>query len=59
MGVNNGGKGERVLRSIYKGHMNKTKGGCEVGMNRVGGKWRQLYLNNNNKNQKNPNKLKD
>ena len=49
-----GEKGERVFRNMYKGHMEKTKGG------RIkGGKWgwlgwrreewRQLYLNNNKK----------
>ena len=26
MGRDNGGKGERVLRNNYKGHMDKTKG---------------------------------
>ena len=43
---------------MYKGHMDKTKGGWdqgwEVGMAGVGGgveggNWRQLYLNNNKK----------
>ena len=51
-----GGKGGRVFRNIYKGLMDKTKGGWdqgwEVGMTGVGrssggGKWRQWYLNNN------------
>ena len=27
MGGVNGGKGGRVLRNMYKGHMDKTKGG--------------------------------
>ena len=52
-----GRKGERFFTSMYKGHMDKTKGDrikCGnqvwgwlgwVGM--VGGKWRQLYLNSN------------
>ena len=48
----------RVFRNNYKGHMNKTKWGRdpgrEVGMagvvgGMVGGKGRQLYLNNNKK----------
>ena len=46
------GKGGRVFRNIYKGHMDKTKRvqdlEWEVGMAGVGGsggvKWRQLYL---------------
>ena len=49
-----GGKGRKVFRNMYKGHMDKAKGGWdrgwEVGMARVRGvwgKWRQLYLNNN------------
>ena len=51
-----GGKGGRILRNKYKGHMDKTKGGCwnqgsEVGMTgvrgRSGGKFRQLYMKNN------------
>ena len=36
--------------SMYKGHMDKGKVGRfqgERGMGAVGGKWRQLYLNNN------------
>ena len=49
------GKGGSVFRNNYKGHMDKTKEGCnqgrEVGMAGVGGvvegKCRQLYLNNN------------
>ena len=56
-----GGKGGRVFRNIYKGHTDKTKWGWdqgwEVGMAGVGGsgerKWRQLYLNNNKKIEKN------
>ena len=37
-----GGKGGRILRNKYKGHMDKTKGGCwnqgsEVGMAAVRG----------------------
>ena len=52
-----GSKGRRVFRNMYKGHMDKTKGrwdqGWEVEMVGVGGvaggKWRQLYLNNNKK----------
>ena len=56
MGGDNGGEGGRVSRNNYKGHMDKTKGGCnegrEVGMavvggRVVGGKCIQLYLNNN------------
>ena len=51
------GEGERVFRNMYKGHMDKPKGvGSRVGSGGgwggggvVGGKWRQLYLNNNNK----------
>ena len=51
------GKEERVVRNMYKGHINKTKGGVgsSVGIGGVGvegvvwGKWRQLYLNNNKK----------
>ena len=47
--------GERGCRNNYKGHMDKTKRGWnqgrDVGMARVGevvgGKRRQLYLNNN------------
>ena len=38
-----GGKGERVFRNNYKGHMDKTKVGWkqgrEVGMAGVGGEW--------------------
>ena len=50
-----GGKGKGFFRNIYKGHMDKTKGGRFEGR-RWGwlgwGKWwgekcRQLYLNNN------------
>ena len=41
MGGDNGGKGGRVFRNSYKGHMDKTKGewnqGWEVGMAGVGG----------------------
>ena len=50
-----GEKGRRVFRNNCKGHMDKTKAGWnqgrEVGMAEeegvVGGKDRQLYLNNN------------
>ena len=56
-----GGRGRRVFRNNYKGHMDKTNGGWKkrkkVGMAGVGGvvgvKWRQLYLNNNKKRKKN------
>ena len=41
MGGDNGGKGERVFRNNYKGHMDKTtrrwKQGREVGLAGVGG----------------------
>ena len=55
MGGDNGGKGGRVFRNNYKGHMDKTKRewdqGREVAMAGVWGEWggkcRQLYLNNN------------
>ena len=48
-------KEEGLSRNMYKGHMGKDKEGkdrgWEVGMagvgGMVGGKWRQLYLNNN------------
>ena len=52
------GKGGRIFRNIYKGHMDKTKGGWNQrkggkngwGRGRVvGEKCRQLYLNNNKK----------
>ena len=57
MGGDNGGgrgKGGRVFTNMYKGHVDKTKGGqdqgWEVGMagvgEVVGGKWRRLNLNN-------------
>ena len=58
LGRDNGEGGSRkvgkVFRNIYKGHMDRAKGGWdqgwEVGMagvgGVVGGKWRQLYLNN-------------
>ena len=57
MGGNNGEKGGKVFRNNYKGYMDKTKGewnqGREVGIagwrGEMGGKWRQLYLNNNKK----------
>ena len=58
MGGDNGGWEEGYqkggsLRNMYKGHMDKAKGGqdrgWEVGMAGVGGKWRQLYLNNKKK----------
>ena len=51
-----GGKGRRVFRNNYKGHMDKTKGGDGIRGGRwgwlgwegvVGEKGRQLYLNNN------------
>ena len=46
-----------VFRNMYKGHMDKTKGGrirrgrwgCWGGAMWWGGKWRQLYLNSNKK----------
>ena len=49
-----GGKEGRVFRNMYLGHLDKTKKGSDqgwgVGMAKVGemvgGKWRQLYLNN-------------
>ena len=53
-----GGKGGRIFRNSYKGHMDKTKRGGdqggEGGMAGVGGgvvreKCRQLYLNNSKK----------
>ena len=52
--------GEGSSRNMYKGHMDKAKGGWDRGWDverdgegvLVGGKWRQLYLNNNNKNNK-------
>ena len=61
-----GGKGGRVFRNMYKGTMDKTKGGqdegWEVGMTGVGrvvgGKWRQLFLNNSKKVNKNKNYIK-
>ena len=44
-----GGKGWRVFRKNYKGHMDNTKGwwnqGREVGMAGVWGRGRKLYLN--------------
>ena len=52
----NGGKRGRIFRNNYKGHMDKTKWGWKqgrevgiagVGWGVVGGKCRQLYLNNN------------
>ena len=58
VGGNNGGKGGRVFRNNYKGHLDKSKGGGwdqgrEVGITGVGGvmegKCRQLYLNDNKK----------
>ena len=46
-------KGGKRFRNKFKGHMDKTKEGWdqgrEVGMAGAGGKWRQLYLNNDNK----------
>ena len=55
-----GGKQEGLSGNMYKGQMDKAKGGQdrgqEVGMAGVGGngggKWRQLCLNNNKKNKK-------
>ena len=52
-----GGKGGRVVRNMYKGHMDKAKAGRIEGGRWGwlgwggwwGGKWRQLYLNNNKK----------
>ena len=53
-----GRKRGRDFRNNYKGHMDKTKGGVESGEGGgdgwgrgvvVGGKCRQLYLNNNKK----------
>ena len=45
-----GGKGGRVFRNYYKGHMDKTKVGWkevrEVGMAGVGGKWWRLNADN-------------
>ena len=45
MGGDNGGKGGRVFRNYYKGHMDKTKGGwkqgrekCLAGVGGSGGK---------------------
>ena len=59
-------KGEGSSRNMYKGHMDKAKGGQDqgwkVGMGGVGeewwggGKWRQLYLNNFFKKRKKINK---
>ena len=44
------GKEGTVFRNNYKGHMDEIKEGwdqgLEVGMVGVGGKWRQLHLNN-------------
>ena len=37
---------------MYEGHMDKAKGGGRIEVEwggAVGGKWRQLYLNNNEK----------
>ena len=53
-----GRKGEGLLRNMYKGHMDKVKGGrIEGGRQQwvgqggvLGGEWRQLYLNNSKKN---------
>ena len=44
-----GEKGEGLSRNMYKGHMDKAKGGrFEGGAGGRGrGKWRQVYLNNN------------
>ena len=49
MGGRNGRR--RVIRDVYKGHMDKAKGGVglRVGGGVSGGKWKQLYLNNNKK----------
>ena len=52
MGRDNVGKGGRVFSNMYKGHMDKTKGGKIMGRKwvwwglgeMVGGKWTQLYL---------------
>ena len=51
VGGDKGGRGGRVFSNMFKGHMDKIKEqyvqGWEVGMPVVGGKWIQLYLNNN------------
>ena len=55
MGGDNGGKGRRVFRNMYKGHVDKTKGGWkqrrEMGMagvgRVVGDECRRLLLNKN------------
>ena len=57
MGEDNGGEGGRVFRNNYKGHMDKTKEACgsrggrwgwlQLGGEVGGGKYRQLYSNNN------------
>ena len=61
---NGGGEGGRVFKNMYKGHMDKTKEGWDQGWEVemtgeggvVRGKWRQLYLNNNKKEEKGKNK---
>ena len=53
-------EGEGSSRNMYKGHMDKAKGEKDgrwevgwVGQGKVvTGKWRQLYLNNNDNNNK-------
>ena len=51
-----GGKREGFSGTCIKDPWTKPKGGqdrgWEVGMGGVGGKWRQLYLNNNTKKKK-------
>ena len=46
-----GGKGEVSSKNMYKGHMDKAKGGSRCvwlgWVEVVGAKWRQLYLNDN------------
>ena len=50
MGGDNGGKGGRVFRNNYKGHMDKTKGlwkqGRKVGMAGVEGEWWGINADN-------------
>ena len=54
-----GGRGEGSSRNMYKGHVDKVKGGkIKGGGGKAvmgwsgGGKWRQLYLNTNKKRKK-------
>ena len=50
VGGYNGGKGRKVFRNIYKGHMDKTKRGWnqgrEVEMVRVGREWWEVNADN-------------